>query len=131
MTHFFRPASVVTMSQARNFLLLFLIIIVSVVMAMCVWNWRNTEEIDHLTKPKKHMSGVRFKLAHVRAVENRILGSLTTHVLHPQRRENVRVSDSDPKILISVKTTTLYHKERLSLLLFTWLESIPPQQVQK
>ena len=119
------------MSQARNFLLLFLIIIVLVVMAMCVLNWRNTEEIDHLTEPKKHISGVRFGLAHVRAVQNGILGSLITHVVHPQRRENVRVSDSDPKIMVSVKTTTFYHKERLSLLLFTWLESIPPQQVQK
>ena len=106
------------MSQARNFLLPFLIIIVSVLMVMWVWNWKNTEESD---EPKKPIPA-----------QNKTLGSLTTHVVPPQqRRENVSVPDSDPEILVTVKTATIYHKKRLSLLLFTWFESIPLQQVQK
>ena len=115
------------MPRARNFLLLSLIIIVFVYMVMCVWNWKNTEESEHLTEPRKHIPGLRSELAHV--VQDRTLGSLVTHVLHPQRREHVRVPDIDPRILVSVKTTTVYHKQKLSLLLFTWLESISPRQV--
>jgi hypothetical protein len=99
-------------------------------MALCLWNWRNTEEGDPLTEPQKHIPGLRsdLELVHVFG-QDRILGTLVTHVLHPQRREHVRVPHSDPRILVSVKTTTAYHRQRLSLLLFTWMESVSPQQL--
>ena len=123
--------SCTTMPRARNFLLLSFILIVSMFMALCLWNWRNTEEGDPLTEPQKHIPGLRsdLELVHVFG-QDRILGTLVTHVLHPQRREHVRVPHSDPRILVSVKTTTAYHRQRLSLLLFTWMESVSPQQVQ-
>ena len=57
------------------------------------------------------------------------LGTLITHVLHPERRESVIVPELDPGIMVSVKTTAQYHRHRLSLLLFTWMQTLSPQQV--
>ena len=61
---------------------------------------------------------------------DKILGSLITHVVRPECRETLMLLESDPEILVSVKTTSQYHKHRLSLLLFTWMETVSPQQVK-
>jgi hypothetical protein len=62
---------------------------------------------------------------------DRILGSILTHILKPELSQRVEVAeaDSDPGILVSVKTTTRYHQHRLSLLLFTWMKTLPPEQL--
>ena len=60
---------------------------------------------------------------------DKILGTVLTHVLRPELSERVHVPEGDPEILVSVKTTTLYHQHRLSLLLFTWMQTLSPKQV--
>ena len=59
------------------------------------------------------------------------LGTLITHVLHPERREYVIVPELDQSIMVSVKTTAQFHRHRLSLLLFTWMQTVSPQQVHE
>ena len=115
--------------RAGNFLLLSLFLGISV-LVLYVMHWRNTENVENaqLREPQKHIPGLAAELDHVPGPD-KILGSLVTHVFHPERREHVHIPESDPGILVSVKTTTTYHRHRLSLLLFTWMESLPPQQV--
>lgn len=102
------------MKRARTLLQLLLLLVISAIIYM-LWalHWRGAilAELEHIPGPDK------------------ILGSLVTHVLHPEHREKVYVAESDPGILVSVKTTTSYHRHRLSLLLFTWMGSLSPHQV--
>ena len=44
-------------------------------------------------------------------------------------RERVRLFECDRDILITVKTAWKYHNFRLSLLLFTWMQTVDPDQV--
>lgn len=111
-----RGSARVMLKRARTILLLLLLSIFSAIIYM-LWalHWRATilsrAEVENVPGPDK------------------ILGSLVTHISHPERREKVHVTESDPGILVSVKTTTSYHRHRLSLLLFTWMGSLSPHSV--
>ena len=54
-------------------------------------------------------------------------GLFVTHVLCPECHERVHVSGSE--IFFTVKTARALHKARLSLLLFTWIQTANPDQV--
>ena len=88
------------------------------------------------TRPSDELLGPEDPRSYARGLENipgrdKILGSILTHILKPELSQRVEVAeaDSDPGILVSVKTTTRYHQHRLSLLLFTWMKTLPPEQV--
>ena len=57
------------------------------------------------------------------------LGSFVTHIVCPECRERIQLPDSDPEIHLSVKTANIYHRTRLSLLFFTWMQTVDPDQV--
>ena len=54
-------------------------------------------------------------------------GSFVTHVLCPECHERVHGSGSE--IFFTVKTARTLYKSRLSLLLFTWIQTANPDQV--
>jgi hypothetical protein len=88
------------------------------------------------TRPSDELLGPEDPRSYARGLEHipgpdRILGSILTHILKPELSQRVEVAeaDSDPGILVSVKTTTRYHQHRLSLLLFTWMKTLPPEQL--
>ena len=54
-------------------------------------------------------------------------GSFVTHVLCPECHEHMHVSGSE--MFFTVKTARTLHKSRLSLLLFTWIQTANPDQV--
>jgi len=62
--------------------------------------------------------------------QDKALGFIITHTAHPECREHIVVTGSDPEILVSVKTARKNHKYRLSLQLFTWMKTINPDQVK-
>ena len=62
--------------------------------------------------------------------QDKALGFIVTHTSHPECREHIVVTGSDPEILVSVKTARKNHKYRLSLQLFTWMKTINPDQVK-
>ena len=95
----------------RRVLLLLSLLVFSLVIGLWLRYWMTAED-DGIPGPDK------------------ILGSLLTHVVLPERREHVTVPESDPNILVSLKTTTIYHRHRLSLLLFTWMTTLYPHQVR-
>ena len=64
------------------------------------------------------------------SVEDRILGSFVTHVVRPERRERILLPDSGPEVYLSVKTAIIFHSTRLSLLFFTWMQTVRPDQVK-
>ena len=57
------------------------------------------------------------------------VGSFATHILCPECRERIRLPDRDPHIHLSVKTAKVFHRTRLSLLFFTWMQTVDPDQV--
>ena len=88
------------------------------------------------TRPSDELLGPEDPRSYARGLENvpgrdKILGSILTHILKPELSQRVEVAEADsaPGILVSVKTTTRYHQHRLSLLLFTWMKTLPPEQV--
>ena len=62
-------------------------------------------------------------------IMTKAFGSFVTHIVCPECRERIRQPDSDPKIHLSVKTANIYHKTRLPLLFFTWMQTVDPDQV--
>ena len=62
--------------------------------------------------------------------QDKALGFIVTHTFHPECKEHIVVTGSDPEILVSVKTARKNHKYRLSLQLFTWMKTINPDQVK-
>ena len=54
-------------------------------------------------------------------------GSFFTHILCPECHERVHGSGSE--IFFTVKSARTLHKSRLSLLLFTWIQTANPDQV--
>ena len=58
-----------------------------------------------------------------------IIRSSVINVACPECRERVLLSECDRDIFMTVKTTLKFHNFRLSLLLFTWMQTVDPDQV--
>ena len=58
-----------------------------------------------------------------------IIRSSVINVACPECRERVLLSECDGDIFMTVKTTLKFHNFRLSLLLFTWMQTVDPDQV--
>ena len=68
-------------------------------------------------------------VAHRRVNRSTVVESFVTHIVCPECRERIRLPDSYPEIHLSVKTANIYHRTRLSLLFFTWMQTVAPDQV--
>ena len=58
------------------------------------------------------------------------IGPFVTHIVCPECRKHIQLPVSNPEILLTVKTTEIFHRNRLSLLLFTWMQTVEPDQVK-
>ena len=58
------------------------------------------------------------------------IGPFVTHIVCPECRKHIQLPVSNPEILLTVKTTEIFHRDRLSLLLFTWMQTVEPDQVK-
>ena len=112
-----------TRSRSRKLLILATVCVLLLVYVRLSYNTNlESGRLSEPEAPHKYVPG----LGHDKTM---VLGTLVTHVLHPERRESVAVPYVDPGILVSVKTTAEYHRHRLSLLLFTWMQTLSPQKV--
>ena len=58
------------------------------------------------------------------------IGSFVTHIVCPECRKHIQLPDSNQEIFLTLKTAEIFHRDRLSLLLFTWLQTVEPDQVK-
>ena len=111
--------------RVRVLLLFGISLFLSLLLALYLYK-NSSSQLLEPEDPEKYIHGLK----HIPGAD-KITGSILTHILRPERSERVGIPETerDPGILISVKTATLYHQHRLSLLLFTWMRAVSPQQV--